>query len=215
MPVSKYTKFAVMLFGLLGIIAFFMPLVHVKEGGFTGKASAFQIIKGLGEVQKAGSDIAREHDGDVREIGKGVEEGAGAIKAFVYAVFAPALVCLLLGVFGAIGRFGRGKAIFVMLLGLTGVAIWALLRAAGAELGKDLEGGDPLGSGITMLGISYFGLLIAGLFGTIKPEPKAQAAAPVGFPPAGFPPPGAMPPGGMPPAGFPPPGGPGQIPPQG
>src|SRR5690242_10275172 len=43
----KFTKFIVLAGGLLGLLAFFLPLVAVKDSGVTGALSAYRIVKGI------------------------------------------------------------------------------------------------------------------------------------------------------------------------
>lgn len=43
----KASKFLVLAGGILGILAFFLPMVTIHRADYTGSASAFQIIRGL------------------------------------------------------------------------------------------------------------------------------------------------------------------------
>lgn len=100
----KASKLIVFVGGVLGIIAFFLPMVAVDRENFHGTASAFQVVKGL----------------DV-----------GAVKTFMMIVFAPALVLSLIGGLGvARKRFGRGAGALSLIVGLVGLGIAALLKSA-------------------------------------------------------------------------------------
>ena len=179
----KATKFIVLACGVLGIVAFFLPLVHVKE--VNAKVSAFQVVKGLDtfkdEVAKNKDKVADavEKTGagkmsgrDVKELAGGANDAANAIKFIMYGVFAPSIFFLLFGGIGAAGRFGRGLSIATFVFGLLGVGIWALMQAGAKETGVT----DALGTGFYALAGAYFGGTAASLFGIIKPEQKAVAA---------------------------------------
>ncbi|GMV41953.1 MAG: hypothetical protein AMXMBFR64_36690 [Myxococcales bacterium] len=63
---SKISKFIVLLAGIVGVAAFFLPLASVKDSGFTGQLSAFQIVKGISSTQdvvgEAGKIVDSETD---------------------------------------------------------------------------------------------------------------------------------------------------------
>ncbi|MBI5490725.1 MAG: hypothetical protein HY905_25550 [Deltaproteobacteria bacterium] len=184
----KYTKFAVIGAGVLGLIAFFMPLIHVKSGGFEGKASAFDVIKGLSAAEDAAHEGQRVAAGlgeaDAADLAGGLKEGANTAKWIMYIPFVPCAFFVLFGALGLLRRYGRLLGVGTLIFGLIGLGIWALLRAAAKETGVE----DSLGSGVTMLMVSYVLATLGGLVALIKPEPKKAAApaapAPV-MPPQG------------------------------
>lgn len=185
MDIGKILKFAVIGFGALGLVAFFMPLIHVKEAN--AKVSAWQVVKGLDKVKEGADDVAKsaekatkilnkakdtaidkaaEKSETVRKHAKAVSDGAKTAKYIFYIPFFPAAMFVLIGVLAVFRRFGRGSAISVMLMGLIGIGIWALIRAAAKDVGVQ----DALGSAVMMLAISYFGATACGLVGLFKPE---------------------------------------------
>lgn len=104
----KASKFIVLAGGVVGILAFFLPMVSVQRADFTGTVSAFQIMKGL-------------------DAAAGVDE----LKGITMAFFAPAI---LLAVIGGIGvarkKFGRVAGAFSLIFGLIGLGIGSLLTSA-------------------------------------------------------------------------------------
>ena len=46
----KASKFIVLVAGLLGILAFFLPMIDIKGDNSSVPLSAFQIVKGLNSV---------------------------------------------------------------------------------------------------------------------------------------------------------------------
>jgi len=165
----KATKYIVLLAGVVGLIAFFLPLVAVHKSGIEGKLSAYRIVKGIDSAQQVVSDAGSGDPASVAEANRAL----GAVKGVVVALFVPAL---LLALFGGVGaarrRFGRGLGIPSMIFGLIGVGIWALLNAAASEGG----GGSVAGIGMHLLLLTGAGGFLGGLIATIKPDRSPQAA---------------------------------------
>ena len=170
----KASKFIVLVGGILGILSFFLPLVSVERQGAKASVSAYQIIKGLDQVEVAVDEGARQAAVSV-ETTREAKEGIGAMKGIVMAVFGPALLLTLIGGMGvARKRFGRVAGTFSLLLGLVGLAIGALLKSA-AE-------GDG-GIGLTLLILTGVAGIVGGIAALVKPERLATvtpALAPVG-----------------------------------
>lgn len=157
----KASKFIVLVGGILGILAFFLPLVSVERGGAKASVSAFQVIKGLDQVEVAVDEGAARGAYNV-ETSASAKEGIGAMKGIVMAIFAPALLLSLLGGAGvARKRFGRVAGTFSLLAGLVGLGIGAILKSA-AE-------GDG-GIGLTLLLVTGIAGVIGGLIALVKPE---------------------------------------------
>jgi hypothetical protein len=178
MQMTKLPKFVVLGAGLIGVLAFFLPLLAVKDAGSQGKVSAFQIIKGLGKAQDVVDEVgkqagmAAEQAGiekqEVKRVTKDVDSTLGAIKAVVMAVFLPALLLLVFGAVGALrGAFGRVLGIFSLIFGLVGLGIWALLNAAAQEVS---DSGAGAGIALHLLLLTGIGGAVGGLLATIKPE---------------------------------------------
>jgi hypothetical protein len=157
----KATKFIVLVGGILGILSFFLPLVSVHRDNYTGKVSAFQIMKGLDTVSVA-VDSATTHSVQEVETRAEAKKDVGALKGIVMAIFAPALLLTLIGGLGvARKRFGRAAAAFSLIFGLLGLGIGAILKSA-AE-------GDA-GIGMTFLLLTGVAGVVGGLIGLVKPE---------------------------------------------
>jgi hypothetical protein len=164
----KASKLIVLVGGILGILSFFLPLVSVERHGATASVSAFQVIKGLDEVEVAVDEAGARRAIDV-ETSAGAKKDIGAMKGIVMAIFAPALLLALIGGLGvARKRFGRGAGAFSLLLGLVGLGIAAILKSA-AE-------GDG-GIGLTLLLVTGVAGVVGGLAALIKPE-RAQTQTP-------------------------------------
>ena len=166
----KATKFIVLVGGILGILAFFLPLVSVHRDNFTGKVSAFQVVKGLDKVavEVDAADARTTVDVETKSEAK---KDIGALKGIVMAIFAPAALLALIGGLGvARKRFGRGAAALALLFGLIGLGIGAILKGA-AE-------GDA-GIGMTFLLLTGVSGVVGGIAGLVKPERPAVANAPL------------------------------------
>ncbi|HUS31543.1 MAG TPA: hypothetical protein VMZ53_23720 [Kofleriaceae bacterium] len=163
----KASKFIVLVGGILGILAFFLPLVSVERQGHKASVSAFQVMKGLDQAE-ASVDEGVQQSAFSADTGASAKKDIGAIKGIVMAVFAPALLLVLIGGLGvARKKFGRVAGTFSFLLGLLGLGIGAILKAA-AE-------GDG-GIGLTFLLLTGFAGVVGGLATLIKPERGASPA---------------------------------------
>jgi hypothetical protein len=166
--IMKATKFIVLVGGIIGILSFFLPLVSVHRGDFTGKVSAFQVIKGLDtvSVEVDSADARTSMDVATRSEAK---KDIGAMKGIVMAIFAPAALLALIGGLGvARRRFGRGAATLCLLFGLIGLGIAAILKGA-AE-------GDA-GIGLTLLLLTGVSGVVGGIAGLVKPERFVEPAS--------------------------------------
>ncbi|HLL24296.1 MAG TPA: hypothetical protein VK427_19330 [Kofleriaceae bacterium] len=164
----KASKFVVLAGGILGIVAFFLPMVSVTREGQTATVSAFQVVKGLEAVStELDKDQVAVHAASVGETASLSEakDGIGSIKGIVMAVFAPALLLAAIGGAGlARKKFGRVAGTFSLLLGVAGLGIGVVLQGA-AE-------GDS-GIGLTMLLLTGVAGIVGGLMALVKPE-RAQ-----------------------------------------
>jgi hypothetical protein len=177
----KASKLIVLAGGILGILAFFLPLVSVQRDNFHGTVSAFQLIKGLDTASDAVDKADAQVDTQVNVASFGGEDAAashaaageakkdlGALKAIVLAIFAPALLLALIGGLGVKRkRFGRGAGALSLVLGLVGLGIAMILKSA-AE-------GDA-GIGLTLLLLTGMSGVVGGMIALIKPQRLAVAA---------------------------------------
>jgi len=166
----KATKFIILVGGLLGLLAFFLPLVSVERGGHSASVSAFQVMKGLDAVEVSVDQGAASREIDVATSAS-AKQDIGAMKGIVMAIFAPAALLALLGGLGVKRRrFGRVAATFSLLGGIAGLGIASILKSA--------AGGDG-GIGLTLLMVTGVAGIIGGLIALVKPErlaqPKTQA----------------------------------------
>ncbi len=165
----KASKLIVLVGGILGIIAFFLPMVSVTRENQTVKVSALQVVQGIdavkGEISK--TDVSAASMEDKTNLAK-ADTDLSSIKGIVLAIFAPALLLALIGGLGVMRKkFGRGAGTLSFLLGAVGLGIGAILKSA-AE-------GDS-GIALTLLLVTGAAGLVGGLMALIKPE-RAPATA--------------------------------------
>lgn len=167
----KASKFIVLVGGILGILAFFLPMVTVHRESYTGSVSAFQIIKGLDSVSvAAGSQEVNVAMADAGASVRAAKDGIDSMKGIVMAIFAPAMLLALIGGLGvARKKFGRGAGALSLVFGLIGLGIGAVLKGA-AE-------GDA-GIGLTLLLVTGLAGVIGGLLALVKPERATTAQVP-------------------------------------
>jgi hypothetical protein len=168
----KASKFLVLAGGILGILAFFLPMVTVERDGGKVSASAFQIVKGLDAVKskldKTEVKMSAAAYGSTAELSR-AKSDLSDIKGIVMAIFAPALLLAAIGGAGlARKKFGRVAGGFSLVFGLVGLGIGALLKSA-AE-------GDA-GVGLTLLLVMGVLGTIGGILALAKPERALPVAA--------------------------------------
>jgi hypothetical protein len=156
----KATKFIVLLAGVTGVVAFFLPLIAVPGASSSVTISGFQSVQGISSVAASSADkregaVSNE---ELTVINKALDDS----KLVILAVFAPALLCALFGLIGvAKGSFGRGLGTLSLVVGAIGFAIWAILNS---------KAGDIKGIGMWMLLASAAGASLGGIFAVIKPD---------------------------------------------
>jgi hypothetical protein len=161
--IMKASKFIVLAGGILGILAFFLPMVTVQRADYSGSVSAFQIMKGLEAVTVAtGSTEVSVALADAGTSAQSAKDALDGMKAIVMAIFVPALMLVLIGGLGVYRKkFGRVAGTFSLLFGLLGLGIGALLKSA-AE-------GDS-GIGLTLLLVTGVAGVVGGILTLAKPE---------------------------------------------
>ena len=174
----KAAKFMVLVAGLMGLVAFFLPFLSVEAEGKSVSVSAFQAVRGISVVEKevdkaAGTTTAATAEG--QEALSELDEVLTKVKSFLYAMYAPALLLVLFGIIGVVKqKFGRGLAILSLLMGLIALGFWALLFMAAGEANKSEAGQTQaqvaLGLGVhLLLGTGILGFL-GGIINTVKPD---------------------------------------------
>lgn len=158
----KASKFLVLAGGILGILAFFLPMVTIHRADYSGSASAFQIIKGLSVASSAvDSETVRVASMNTESV-QSAKEGLDAMKGIVFAIFVPAILLAAIGAMGVSKRrFGRVAGTFSLLLGLIGLGIGMLLVGAAGPDG---------GLGLTLLLATGALGVVGGLLALVKPE---------------------------------------------
>jgi hypothetical protein len=159
----KATKFIVLTAGIIGVAAFFLPLIGAT-GAHGWSESAFGLV--------------RPHEG--------MDARTTALSSLVLAAFGAVPACVIIGLIGVIGgRFGRGLGAGALIMGGLGMAAWALLYIDFSNLSAELDsGGFQMRISLGMWAL--FGCLaacsVAGLLALISPDrgavdPAARYAA--------------------------------------
>ncbi len=172
----KLSRILVILGGLAGVIALFMPLfkMPIEAGGkkYTAEMTGLQSLTGVSAISDVvkGDDLPKGEDDKaaVADMNKSWDSA----RWIFYTIFGSALLLFLVG---ATGRLGRGKASLAMLLGIVaGLGAW-LLIAAMANVSKDRGVDVPTGLAVTLLLVAAGGGCLGGLIGLISPERKPSS----------------------------------------
>lgn len=163
----KAAKFIILGAGLIGLLAFFMPLIAVEKSGVEGKLSAFTIVKGIDTAQDVVGAAGQGMD-DTKAVAE-ANEALSSVKMVVLAIFVPAFFLALMGGVAVMRRrIGRGFGILSLLFGIIGLAIWSVIDSAATAP----DGESAAGMGMHMLMLTGLGGIVGGIIATIKPEPK-------------------------------------------
>ncbi len=166
----KTMKFLVLISGLIGLIAFFLPILAVENSGVEGKLSAFQIVKGIETAKDVVKQAPTTGTAEEKQAVDDANAELDKYRGFVYAIFGPAALLFLFGLIGVLrGRFGRGLGITSLLIGLIGLGIWALLNAAANEVSAE-HGESVKGVAMHLLMVTGLGGTLAGLITTVAPD---------------------------------------------
>ncbi len=171
----KAAKFMVLVGGLMGLIAFFLPLFSVDVAGKSFSVSAFQAVRGVEAVKanlekQAGEKV--KTDAQAQKSIDDLDEVLTKVKSYLFIMYAPAALLVLLGIFGVVKqKFGRGFGVLALLFGLITFGFWALLFVAAGEAKKEeAQAAFGLGMGVhLLLGTGILGFL-GGITNTIKPD---------------------------------------------
>lgn len=176
-PAMKAAKLLVLLAGVLGVAAFFLPMATVSHEGQTVSVSAFQLFTGVQALEDTVSSTDHVEGMTADELGKqkrDVTQTLAEIKGVVLACFLPgALLAIIGGVALVRRRFGRVGGAFAVLLGVVGLLVFTGLNA-----GADAADGAA-SRGVAMYLLLGTGLLgvTGGLLALVKPERPAGRPA--------------------------------------
>ncbi len=168
-------KYLVLLAGIAGVVAFFLPIMRIRLKEREFGVSTLQIMRGIRGMEEAIGEKAGESK-EEREALEETEEGLRKVKGIFLAFFGPAAVLLLLGV---LTRVGRGVGILALIVGLIGFGGWALMNYAVSEAGKqsaDAETGTGLG--LTLLLVSALLGVVGGIVAIAKPPRRPDEGVP-------------------------------------
>ena len=168
--VVKFTKFIVLGGGLLGLLSFFMPLIAVKAGPFTGTVSPLQMVTGIDSLEEVVENAPMADSPEGKRAVEDFNREMGEVKGVVLACYAPALLLTLFGVLGVVRKkFGRGLGAGTLIFGLISLAIWAIINSAANEVKVD-QGQSVKGIGMHLLMVASLAGSLGGLLALIKPD---------------------------------------------
>ena len=171
----KAAKFMVLVAGLMGLVAFFLPLFSFEFQGKPFTVSAFTAVRGGEAVMShlsSEAGVKADNSAEVQKVVADMDELMKKVRPFLYLMYAPAALLVLLGIIGVVKqRFGRGFGILSLLLGLVTFGFWALVFFAMGEAKKDqTDVAVGVGLGVhLLLGTGILGFL-GGVTNTVKPD---------------------------------------------
>jgi hypothetical protein len=160
-----FARVCISLAALIGIGAFFAPLVHVSQDGHEMAFSAFAMVQGVDAMTASVDGPALPP-----EFADSLNASLSEMRGPLLVPFAPAAIFALLAL-SAFRRFGRGHGVLALLTGLAGLGLWAIIQAAVKDSST-----TRLASGlaITLVAASAGAGTLAGLTGLFKPDPKIE-----------------------------------------
>jgi hypothetical protein len=169
----KVAKFMVLVGGIVGVVAFFLPMFSVEGGGKTFTVSAFQVVRGAEAIKASMEKQAGEKassDPEAQKAFDDLEDATTKFKGVFLGMYAPAAILLLLGIIGVLKKkFGRGFGVLALLFGLVAMGLWGLIFT-GTKDSQASQHAFALGLGIhLMLAAGILGFL-GGITNTVKPD---------------------------------------------
>jgi hypothetical protein len=173
----KATKLIVLLGGVLGVLAFFLPMAKVSHQGAEVSISAAQLFTGVDELQEKVEATTHVDGLTAEQLGKNktdVAEVLQEIKGIVLVCFLPALLLVLIGMVALVRRrFGRLGGALALLLGVVELLVFYGLRS-GADAA---EGGGEAGIAMYLLAVSGLLAAGAGMVAVVTPDHGPQKPA--------------------------------------
>ena len=173
----KASKYLVLLGGIIGVVAFFLPAITVKNDDVTVKISSYRIVRGVDDAaqvvdKKSAAAAAQEsaaHPDDARAIIDTANASFKSIRTPILIIFAPAVLLLVFGgIATARGRFGRFGGFSAFVVGGLCAAVWMLAH----HVNQTTMSNDPapLGIGVHLLLASGAAGILGGLLAMISPD---------------------------------------------
>jgi hypothetical protein len=165
-------KVLVLLAGVAGVIGFFTPLVEYRspDGKLTSDASAFQIARGVdsaGDIVEQAEKLGLSH-ADSQRFAKAFNNGMDVYRGGIAALFAPAGLLALLGIFLVLrDRMGRFTGLFAIVFGGACCAVFARFWQADQA---SHDASASIGLGVYLLLAAGLGGVLAGLGALLSPD---------------------------------------------
>lgn len=155
-------KYVVLLGGILGIAGFFAPFMEYKapDGTLSG-ASGYEIARGevdVSPLMKKAQDLGLVTPAEAQRATKVLEKGVYAYRGAMVAVFVPAALIFLIGLFSfSRKKMGRLAGFVSILMGVAAVGVWIFFFRAE----------PPTETTIGQLGLGIYALFVCGLLGML------------------------------------------------
>lgn len=161
----KIAKLIVLLAGITGVVAFFVPMATLIHDGKNYPVSPYQLFVGVHELEKNldNAPSAMMSDKDKAD----AYEALTDVKGIVIAFYAPGALLLLVGLIGAIRRkFGRFAGLVSVVLGAASFLVFAGMQSL------DLDAAHGITRGPSPYLLAATGLLAVagGLFSLVSPD---------------------------------------------
>jgi hypothetical protein len=167
----KFTKFMVLVGGVLALVAFFLPYGTMRAGGVYVHVSAFDVLKGIDSI----AQISNVEGNAETDAAVASQTNNNETKGYTMLVFGPPLLLLAIGGV-AVGRkkLGRLGGVGALLLGLWAAVMAAALMSVVQEAGT--AGGADVGAGTYVFLLAGLLGALGGLLALIKPDRGPLAA---------------------------------------
>jgi hypothetical protein len=166
----KLAKLIVLLGGILGVLAFFLPMASFEHHGKHASVSAFQLFTGVSDLEDRVDGTKAVEGMTPEQLGKAkqdVYETLSEIKGIVLACFLPGALLALIGLIGvARGKFGRLAGIVSILLGAVALLVFAGLNTGAEASAGEAARGPAL---FLLLGTGALGC-VGGMLALVSPE---------------------------------------------
>ena len=119
--------------GLIGIVAFFQPLVTVESPRLTTSLSSLDVVRGIDLARQVRDRIDPDQvdDAKARLVYDNFDEAVAAVRVALVVLYLPTVMLTLIGLSGvARGRLGRVGGGFALAFGMIGAGIAALVLVA-------------------------------------------------------------------------------------
>jgi hypothetical protein len=157
----KVAKLIVLLGGLLGVLAFFVPLATVEGNNTEVSVSGYDVFTGMGALEAMAAQASTP-----QHVKASTYETLSEIKGIILVCFLPGALLALIGLVALVRRrYGRAGGLIAIVLGVMSFLVFMALSRGAAEA----QDGSA-GAAVYLIAASGLLGIAGGSLATVNPD---------------------------------------------